>query len=295
MDSVLRLRLAEENDSLKNFSQSEIMDLLSESKLVAKLTGIEQKNFLSRIWTLLGLAEIPGAFELDYTKELLHFINKQIATEAGFSYTGKVADIVPCYNAMLFEAYCRLGLAQTKEAQAALQWIKNYQVFDRSSKTTWPYDGICKHGGCMKKVPCFIGIGKTVRALITYQNFAGEEAEVTQLIQQGLAYMLEHHMFQRLSNQKPISSHITDLMFPQSYVLSFTDIIYILDKTNSWHRPEVLPVRQLLMEKQTKTGGWKIDYSYTYAGYVPFDTKRKDSEWLTNLFKSWLGAQPFEK
>ncbi|WP_461211744.1 hypothetical protein [Enterococcus sp. JNUCC 77] len=294
MENPLKLRLMQESKSLQEVDKTETLNLLGDSKLIKKLTHVEHKNLLTHIWNLIGLAEIPNTIDLPYTQNLVSYINKHIATEEGFSYTGIAAEIVPCYNALIFEAYCRLGLGHTDEAQAALNWIKQYQVFDRVTKTTWPYEGICKHGGCMKNVPCFIGIGKTVRALITYRDFSqNEDTEVNQLIQIGLDYMMQHHMFQRLSNQKPISPHITDIMFPQSYVLSLTDIVYIIGKTNSLNRPEILPVLDLLKDKQTSTGGWKIDYIYSYQGYVPFDNRRKDSEWITSLFLSWLGTDVF--
>ncbi|MGM7317246.1 hypothetical protein EQ871_16660 [Enterococcus casseliflavus] len=290
MDTALQLRLLEESNLLKEQPYSEVIRLLSKSKLIDKLTSIEHKNLLSYIWNLIGIAEIPNAIYLEYTQNLVLFINKNISTDKGFSYTGSINDIVPCYNAMIFEAYCRLGLHQSPEAQNALRWIKNYQVFDRVTKTTWPHNGICKHGGCMKNVPCYIGIGKTIRALITYREFSPvPDKEVNHLIHTGLEYMLQHNMFQRLSNRQPISDHITDIMFPQSYVLSFTDLVYIVSKTNSFNRPEVFPMMEVLRKKQTSSGGWKTDYNYSYNGYIPFDTRRKDSEWITALFSSWLG------
>lgn len=41
-------------------------------------------------------------------------------------------------------------------------------------------------------------------------------------------------MYLRQSNQKPISAHITDIMFPQAYMLSLSDLVYIADKMNLW-------------------------------------------------------------
>ncbi|MBF0011113.1 hypothetical protein HAX40_08940 [Enterococcus casseliflavus] len=291
MDTALKLRLLKEKNLLKDQTHIEVMHLLTDSKLIEKLTSIEHKNLLSYIWNLIGIAEIPNSIYLEYTQNLLLFINKNLSTDKGFSYIGSINDIVPCYNAMIFEAYCRLGLHQSTEAQNALYWIKNYQVFDRATKTTWPYSGICKHGGCMNNVPCYIGIGKTIRALITYREFSPvPDKEVKHLIHIGLEYMLQHNMFQRLSNRQPISAHITDIMFPQSYMLSFTDLVYIVSKTNSFNRPEVSPLLEVLRKKQTSSGGWKTDYNYSYNGYTPFDNRRKDSEWITALFSNWLGS-----
>lgn len=284
IDTALKLRLTAEHESVQ---REQALTLLEKSTLVEKLTTPVQLNLLGKIFRLVGLAEIPFAAELPYTRELIASINKEIATPEGFSYLRNVEGIVPCYNAMLLEAYARLGLVNSIEAQNALNWIKKYQVFERNQVTNWPHGGICKHGGCMKATPCYIGIGKTIRALITYQEFSGQsDSEVDAFIQAGLDYMLKHQMFKRLSKDVPISPHITDIMFPQNYALSLTDLIYIVGKTKTASRaPEMMA---LLDKKKTKNEAWKIDYIYKYQGYVPFETRRKESEWVTQLFHLWL-------
>lgn len=95
----------------------------------------------------------------------------------------------------------------------------------------------------------------------------------------------QHKLFRRLSNGQPISPHITESMFPQNYALSLTDLHYILQKSHRLKDPRATDLLELINEKMTKTGGWKIDYLYKYNGYLPFDTRRKDSEWLTYLYK----------
>lgn len=281
MDSALVLRM--KVDQNKEISDS--FDYLDHSDIIKNYAKMTKLKPLGKIFALIGLAEIPYAEKLPITQELLAFVNQNLSTSEGFSFTGKLEEIVPCYNAMLFEAYCRLGLGKSSEAQNALQWIKQYQVFDRQQKTTWPHKGICKFGGCMMKVPCYIGIGKTMRALLTYQEKVDPHDEkVNALIEQGVDYMLQHNLYQRLSTGQPISPHITESMFPQSYVLSLTDLVYIIEKSQHTTDPRAHDLLQLIHQKKTKTGGWKIDYIYKYAGYLPFENRRKDSEWITYLY-----------
>ncbi|WP_373147086.1 MULTISPECIES: hypothetical protein [Enterococcus] len=269
----------------QNKEISEPFDYLDHSDIIKNYAKMTKLKPLGKIFALIGLAEIPYAEKLPITQELLAFVNQNLSTSEGFSFTGKLEEIVPCYNAMLFEAYCRLGLGKSSEAQNALQWIKQYQVFDRQQKTTWPHKGICKFGGCMMKVPCYIGIGKTMRALLTYQEKVDPHDEkVNALIEQGVDYMLQHNLYQRLSTGQPISPHITESMFPQSYVLSLTDLVYIIEKSQHTTDPRAHDLLQLIHQKKTKTGGWKIDYIYKYAGYLPFENRRKDSEWITYLY-----------
>lgn len=281
MDSALVLRMKVD----QNKEISDPFDYLDHSDIIKNYAKMTKLKPLGKIFALIGLAEIPYAEKLPITQELLAFVNQNLSTSEGFSFTGKLEEIVPCYNAILFEAYCRLGLGKSSEAQNALQWIKQYQVFDRQQKTTWPHKGICKFGGCMMRVPCYIGIGKTMRALLTYQEKVDPHDEkVNALIEQGVDYMLQHNLYQRLSTGHPISPHITESMFPQSYVLSLTDLMYIIEKSQYTTDPRAHDLLQLIHQKKTKTGGWKIDYIYKYAGYLPFENRRKDSEWITYLY-----------
>lgn len=283
MDSALILRMY--YDQNKQLTDIEINSLLSESKLVAKLTKDYQENTFFNIFRIMCLSEIPYIDRLEYTQKVIAYISNKLSLDEGFSYTGKVDYIVPCYNAMLLEAYVRLGLANTKEAQNALNWIKKYQVFARNQKTSWHHNGICKHGGCMNATPCYIGIGKTVRALVTYQMYTNHiDIEVERLLKQGEEYMLSHHMYQRLSNQKPISGHIMDIMFPQAYMLSLTDLVYIANNRGLWHDVRTLPLKETLKQKKIGNHQWKIDYIYQHKGYKAFETRRNPSQWINYLF-----------
>lgn len=98
--------------------------------------------------------------------------------------------------------------------------------------------------------------------------------------------MLSHNMYQRLSNGNPISKHITDIMFPNAYMFTITDLVYIINKRNLWENKEVFNIIKLIDSKITETGGLKIDYIYTHKGYKVFETKRNTSEWITYLFSN---------
>jgi hypothetical protein len=120
-------------------------------------------------------------------------------------------------------------------------------------------------------------------------EFSGQKDEdVEKLINQGVDYMLRHFMYRRLSNGKPISSHITDIMIPQNYSLSLTDLTYIVGKRKLQNDSRAAPLLALLTEKEVAEGQWKIDYLYSYRGYVGFEGRRKASEWISYLFPMWL-------
>lgn len=287
IDTALLLRVKFDKGAV--VLDEEINTLLEQSKVVQKLTKDFEENAFFNLFRLMCLSEIPFIERLPYTQKVLDFVSKHLSLAEGFSYTGNVSYIVPCYNAMLLEAYTRLGKAASKEAQNALNWIKQYQVFNRSQSTTWKHDGICKHGGCMHATPCYIGIGKTVRALLTYAEFTNHvDKEVEILIEKGTCYMLGHNMYQRLSNHEPISAHITDIMFPQAYMLTVTDLVYIAGKRRLWTDTGTHALKELLDNKACGENSWKIDYVYSHKGYKAFDGRRKPSEWVGYIFHSSL-------
>lgn len=283
MDAALKLRM--QYDRNRQVPEHEISYLLEQSQILQTLTREYEETPLFHIFRLVCLSEIPYVQTLPYTKQILSFISNSLSLPEGFSYTGSADSIVPCYNAMLLEAYTRLGKADSLEVQRALSWIKQYQVFERNQTTSWKYKGIHKHGGCMNTVPCYIGIGKTLRALLTYAEFTNHtDQEVELLIKEGTQYMLRHNMYQRLSNALPISPHITDIMFPQAYMLSLTDLVYIADKAALWTDPGTAALKELIESKACGQNKWKIDYIYSYKGYQAFETKRHASEWVGYLF-----------
>lgn len=287
MDTALMLRIKFDRGDV--LSAEEIDSLLSQSQLIQKLTKDYENQHFFNLFRLISLSEIPYSERLSYTQRLLDYVSTNLATPEGFSYTGKNDDIVPCYNAMLLEAYVRLGKAKSDEVHCALNWIKQYQVFERHQATSWVGKGISKYGGCMKAIPCYIGLGKTVRALVTYAEFTNhEDTEVEILIDKGIAYMLRQQMFKRLSNEMPISKHITETMMPQSYMLSLTDLVYIVNKRNLWQYKATDSLKALLEDKAVVNHEWKIDYIYHHKGYKAFDNRRKSSEWLNYLFNSSL-------
>lgn len=292
MDGALLLRISyEQNEELTDI---QINNLLETSKVVQKLTKEYENNHFFNIFRLLCLSEIPYIERLPYSQKVLSYVSKNLATDFGFSYTRDIQYVVPCYNALLLEAYTRLGLAKSKEVQNALQWIKKYQVFERNQKTLWQHEGICKHGGCMGSIPCYIGIGKTIRALITYAQYTQfKDQEVNELITIGTSYMLKHNMLERLSSKKPISKHISDIMFPQAYMLSLTDLVYIIDKQDLWEHKGSEKLKKLVIEKICLDGGWKVDYIYSHKGYKTFETRRKDSKWLSYLYPPLEKIKPF--
>lgn len=287
MDSALVLR--RKYDRGVELDAQRIDSLSYSSELVQSLTSDFSKNSLYPIWRLLALSEIPYAGRLVYTQDLIEYIEQTYATSEGFSISGKVEDLLPCYNAMIVEAFSKLGYSDRPVVRNAIEWMKKYQVFERDQPTLWQGKGIKKYGGCMKLTPCFIGIAKSVKALIYYSYYSKvKDDQINELIRKGTDYILKHNLYRRLSNNEPITKHILDIAYPQSYQLNIVELLDIAFMTNNMNDPRVRYAVDYVKSKKTKENYWKINYIYHADGYVSFDRRGQKAEWVTYLFEKYF-------
>jgi len=287
VDSALVLK--RKYDSGMELDTQEINRLLYSSELIQSLTRDFSKNSLYPIWRLLALSEIPYTGRLMYTQDLIEYIERTYTTSEGFSISGRVEDLLPCYNAMIVEAFSKLGYSERPVVRNAIEWIKKYQVFERNEPTVWQGKGITKYGGCMKLTPCFIGIAKSVKALIYYSYYSKvKDDQINELIRKGTDYLLKHNLYQRLSNNEPITKHILDIAYPQSYQLNIVELLDIAFMTNNMNDSRVKYAVDYVKSKKTKGNYWKINYIYNADGYVSFDRRGQKAEWVTYLFEKYF-------
>lgn len=287
MDTALELRIAFDHGKIKGSEQAQ--RFLEESELVRELTLSFERKPLYAIWRVIALSEIPFTSSLYYTKEVIEYIVDNLATQDGFSLTGKSNDILPCYNAMIIEALSKLGHADLPAVQNAVDWIKKYQPFERSITSYWVGAGVKKYGGCFKTTPCFIGVAKSVKALISYNKATGyQDRQINSLITKGMDYILKHELYKRLSNKEPITNHILDLAFPASYQLNIAELLEMAYATGNIKTDGCKNALKFVNNKKTKDGYWKINYVYKSDGYVSFDKRGKKAEWVTYMFDRYL-------
>lgn len=287
MDTALELRIAFDHGKIKCYDEAQ--KFLKDSELVHELTSSFERKPLYAVWRIIALSEIPFSSSLHYTQEVIEYIVNNLASQDGFSLTGKATDILPCYNAMIIEALSKLGQAESPAVQNAVDWIKKYQLFERNIKSSWLGDGSKKYGGCLKSTPCFIGVTKSVKALIAYSYATGyQDIQINSLITKGMEYILKHELYKRLSNKEPINKHILDLAFPASYQMNIVELLELGYETGNLKTEGCLSALEFIKHKRTKEGYWKINYVYKSDGYVSFDKRGKKAEWVTYILDRYL-------
>lgn len=285
MDGALKLRMA--YDAQEILSEEDIDELLASSVLVRNLCSNFEIKGLFPIWRILALAEIPYSNRLVYTKELMDYVIKIFGTSKGFSLDGRSDGILPCYNGMLLEAFSKLSF-EHEFIEAAVEWILNYQLFERHSQTSWKGKGIQKYGGCLKEIPCYVGIIKSLKGLLYYQKmFDKQDDRITACIEKGIHYVKAHDWVYKLSDAQPITKHMMDITFPQSYqlnVIELLELMFIYDAS-------IMPndrIIDYIMSKRHKDGYWKINYIYKAKGYATFDRRGEEGKWITYLLNKYV-------
>lgn len=282
MDTALELRI--KRDKGETISPSEIDRLLARSRLVRRLIAVEPDRGLPLVWRLLALSQIPFAERLIYTQTLADRALRELGTPSGFTLSGSATDLLVCYNAMLATALIRLGQHRAPAVSAAIGWILKHQSFARGRKTAWDGVGIQKYGGCLKATPCYIGVVKSLRALLEYRR-KQRDPHLDLRIDEGIEYVLGHHLFKRRHDGAPIVPHILEVSFPESYNLSLVELLELADQAEALGDERVRPALAHAQSLRCPDGTWKATYAYSAKGFVPFDRPGNSALWAGSILK----------
>ncbi len=284
MDSALELRML--HDSGQHVAASYALQCLQDSSLVRQLTSNEPlETSLSKVWRLVACSEIPFIERLPYTQRLMAHVVDTMWTGSAFSLDGTDAAVLPCYHAMILRSLLKLGFEDSALLDKGIDWILRFQPFARNARSDWTGSGIKKYGGCFRATPCYIGLAKSTKALLTYQSIKPTQA-VQQTIDNALEYLLNHKLIYRLSKNEPITRHILDLSFPESYQLNIVELLMLIYEAGRIDDPRVAEALQYVNAKRLREGYWKTNYVYQAKGYIPFDKRGIPAEWLTYLLNN---------
>lgn len=282
-DSSLKLRILNDNGIV--LPEDEALRELMHSAIINRLTSDIIEKPLFYVWRIVALSEIPYSIYLEYTQNLIDRIYRKLATPFGFSLSGNEKMFLPCYNAMLVSALSRLGRSNDLEVQKAVDWIMTYQPMERGVEVIAPKLELKKYGGCFKNTPCYIGLAKSVMALLEYRK-ACKTNEPDDKIKMGIEYLLMHQLFKRLKTGKPITKRILDISFPESYHLNIVELVRIMKESNCTNKEQTNEAISYLLSQRQKDSKWKISYRYKADGYIVFDQGSKSGDWVSYIIQN---------
>lgn len=281
MDTALKLKQKVDSGEIIDFSQAS--HYLEKSDIMNDLLADFDFNILNLLNRLIEISEIPFAYRLERIQKWTNELAELSFCEDGFSITGKSDDILSCYNSMISSILIRMDYSNQKRIAKGIEWILKYQNLERGAKNMWPGSGILKYGGCMEKTPCYIGVVKAVVALSDYKKSPGyiKNEKIENKLNKGLEYILDHHIYLRKSNSKPITRDITKLTYPFSYKTNIIEILRLLKDNKLDYDPRCNSAKEYLQNKKQKGGFWKINSTYLPKYWIQFDKPKEPGLWIS--------------
>lgn len=285
MDTALLLRSLV--DSGKAISNYEIQSLLKKSVIVNKIISGVSRKPLPNIWRLIALSEIPYSNTLEYTKILIDYFQENLFSGSVYTFDKSNDSLLTCYNAMITRSLIKLGCLDSNIKQS-IEWIVEYQPINKNYNKKWEGSASKKYGGCFKNTPCYVGVVKNIKTLVEYNRHI-QDSVVEKRITDGIKYILDHEVLFRLSNGEPITKHILDISFPESYNLNCIELLLLINEVGKINDKRAEKLIKYLESKKIKNEYWKINYCYKAEGYNSFDSKGGKAEWVTYLINQCLG------
>ncbi|MHA2035132.1 MAG: hypothetical protein ACW972_06790 [Promethearchaeota archaeon] len=294
-DSALSLKKAYEKG--ENITIEDAHKILERSELIKKLlnTPLKNPNLFSGLrgymWRLLELSEIPYTFRLEKVQSWLKLLVDKSYIKEGFSLEGKKDNLLACHNALITTILLKMNFDDKAKIDAGINWILTYQEVERGVKSKWSgSDLYTRFGGCMKKVPCFYGIVKSMIALTEYKKKFGTSKRLDEKLNQGLEYILKHKVYKKLSTGKPIEDSIILNFYPYTYRSNIIEILSLL-KTNDLIFDELCKdALNILRKKQRNDGYWQADTSYMKSGWIDFDIPKKPGLWISYIISKLVNT-----
>jgi hypothetical protein len=295
MKEDVALTLKKKVEQGQEISIKEAQKLLNQSELVIKLLEDPKRGPDTFVgirgyeWRLLELSEIPFTYTLEKVKSWIDILIEKSYIQEGFALEGTKEHMLACHNAMITTILLKMQYDDWKKIDAGIDWILKYQSVERGVEVDWPgNDLFSRFGGCMKKVPCFYGVVKSMITLTEYKKRFGGSKDLNNKLTQGLEYILKHNVYQKLSTGEPIESSIILNFYPYTYRSNIIEILTLLKENKLLEDPRCHQAIQILKDKQRFDDYWQADISYMKSAWIDFDIPKKPGLWISYIINDLL-------
>jgi len=287
-----------ENDPEVRKTKEEIMKKEVISKILAKQKeggywegsqNFYTAKYKGTVWQIIILAELGADGKDSHIRKACEFIlkNSQDRESNGFSVWvnaktggGRPSGVIPCLTGNLLYSLIKLGYFQDERVQKAIHWITTYQRFDdgiEEGPKGWPYDRLVM---CWGKHSCHMGVVKTLKALAEIP-FNQRNEEVRNTIEEGVKYLLKHHIYKRSHDLSRASKPgWLRFGFPLMYQTDVLEILGILTQLG-YHDQRMQEAIDILVSKQDGEGKWKLENTFNGRFQTNIEQKGKSSKWIT--------------
>jgi hypothetical protein len=267
----------------KMLEQSELLNKLLTTPERAPTTFVGLRNYL---WRLLEISEIPFTHTLNKVQEWVELLVNKSFIGDGFALEGKQDHLLACHNALITTILLKMRYDGKVKIDSGINWILEYQSVERGIESKWPgKDLYTRFGGCMKTVPCYYGIVKSMIALTEYKKRFESSKELDEKLSQGLEYILKHQVFKKLSTNEPIEDSIILNFYPYTYKSNSIEILSLLKANGLMEDERCSDAIEILKNKQRKDGYWQADASYMKSAWIDFDIPKKPGPWISFIIE----------
>jgi hypothetical protein len=287
-DSALSLKKAYEKG--ENITLKEAQKMLEQSELIKKLIVTPERSpntfagLRNYMWRLLELSEIPHTNSLEKVQHWLKLLVDKSYIQEGFSLEGKRDNLLACHNALITGILIKMEFDDKEKIDVGINWILTYQAVERGKENKWTgSDLYTRFGGCMKTIPCFYGVVKSMIAVTEYKKRFGTSEKLDEKLNRGLEYILHHEVFKRLSTGKPIEDSIILNFYPYTYKSNLIEILSLLKANDLIIDERCRDALNILRKKQRSDGYWQADTSYMKSGWINFDIPKKPGLWISYI------------
>lgn len=257
-------------------------------------------KYKGTVWQLIILAEHLADGEDERIKKACEFLldRSQDRISGGFSMHhsiktggGRHSEVIPCLTGNMVWSLIRLGYLSDQRVQRGIDWITRYQRFDdgvdaadaadTAAKANppqgWPYDN---YEICWGRHTCHMGAVKALKALSEIP--AGKRSwEVQHTIEEGIEYLLKHHIHKRSHNLSQVSKPgWLRFGFPLMYGTDILEILGILTKLGC-RDERMQEAVDVVVSKQDSCGIWKLASTFNGRFHVDIEEKGRPSKWIT--------------
>ena len=287
-----------ENDPEVRKTKEEIMKKGVVPKILAKQKEggywEDSQNFYTAkykgtVWQIIILAELGADGKDSHIRKACEFIlkNSQDRESNGFSIWvsaktggGRSSGVIPCLTGNLVCSLIKLGYLEDERIKNSINWITTYQRFDDGIKDIskdWPYERLVI---CWGKHSCHMGAVKALKALAEIP-FNQRNEEVRNTIEEGVEYLLKHHIYKRSHDLSRVSKPgWLRLGFPLMYQTDILEILGILTRLD-YHDKRMQEAMDQLISKQDNQGKWKLKSTFNGRFQTNIEQKGKPSKWIT--------------
>lgn len=246
-------------------------------------------KYQGSVWQLLILAEHFADGRDERVRRACEFLlsRSQEAGSGGFSHLGSKrgkgglpSGVIPCLTGNLVFSFVRLGLCEDVRVRMGVDWLSKYLRFD-DGETAPPADFPYNHWEmCYGRHTCFMTVVKGLKGLAEVPE-EQRSAAVKQTLEQGVEYLLRHHIYKSSHNLAKVSKPgWTRFGFPLMYQTDVLEITHLLTSLGC-RDPRMQEALQLIQSLRGPDGRWTMQSSMNGKFLRDIEQKGKPSKWLT--------------